>query len=490
MHRSVLPLALVLLPAWTPAPGQERRPAPVGPELRRAEKQIREAFGEEYAARGWSARIALAKKLLESGLATQNDSAARFVLLREARDIAALALDLDTAFAAAGKLADLFDVALDDMRAAAVASAKKAASRPEEASALAAALLGHAEESFKKSDHESAARWAREAEQIARSARDQALAARAAELRKEHEGARAAELKLSVCPEDPEANLVYGRFLCCLMDDWPTGLQLLARGADPLLRDLARMDLAGPSTVEAQIEMADGWFELATKDGAPDRRRFLSRARTWYETAAKGASGIVKARIERRMEEIQRWITTAVDLLKLIDLKLDVIVGAWKLEGGALISPSMGQIRIPYAPPAEYDLEMVVRKNPPHVLKIGLAAGEVRFEVALDNLSATLSGIFMVDGKPAQLNETAFRERAFTSDKPARVLVSVRRMGVSATVEGRKVVDWRGDLRRLSLHEWWKAGDRSTLLLGSNSGPYVVERMVLITAAGSGRRLR
>ena len=69
--------------------------------------------------------------------------------------------------------------------------------------------------------------------------------------------------KLEQHPEDAEANLVVGKNLCFRKGDWDDGLDFLARGSDPVLKELAQNDLALPRDAKAQIELGDAWWERA-----------------------------------------------------------------------------------------------------------------------------------------------------------------------------------------------------------------------------------
>src|SRR5262245_60372676 len=63
-------------------------PVPAAADQRGAERMIREAFRREYSARSAEQRAEFAARLLMQAEETRDDSVARYVLLREARDIA------------------------------------------------------------------------------------------------------------------------------------------------------------------------------------------------------------------------------------------------------------------------------------------------------------------------------------------------------------------------------------------------------------------
>jgi hypothetical protein len=67
-------------------------------------------------------------------------------------------------------------------------------------------------------------------------------------------------------PADPAANFEIGRFQCFVKGDWDVGLSFLAKGSDAGLGALAAKDLAAPTDPERQLEVADGWWDLAEKE--------------------------------------------------------------------------------------------------------------------------------------------------------------------------------------------------------------------------------
>jgi hypothetical protein len=83
-------LAILLLSTAQPA---DRLPVPDQASQLKAEKTIKDLFRTEYAKKKSADQVELAGKLLKQAEETNDDSTGRFVLLREARDIAARAGD-------------------------------------------------------------------------------------------------------------------------------------------------------------------------------------------------------------------------------------------------------------------------------------------------------------------------------------------------------------------------------------------------------------
>jgi hypothetical protein len=181
-----------------------------------------------------------------------------------------------------------------------------------------------------------------------------------------------------------------------------------------------------------------------------------------------------------------------VDLLRLIDPQRDSVVGAWTFVEGSLVSPG-GQwtrLQIPYAPPEEYDLTLTVARTANlESLNIGLVGGGRQFLALLDGWKGTRYGLELVDGRPAQDNETTTFRQVFTNDRKATVVCSVRREGVRVEVDGNVLIDWKGGYHRLSLYPAWTVSSPESLLLGCYECVWRIDAMTLRPVAGTGRSL-
>ncbi len=497
-------LAAFLLAAAVPAASQDpqKSPVPDAADQKRAEKVIRDFFRADYQAKDPAARSALAGKLLKEAAATQGDAVAAYVLLREARDAAADAGDIAAAFEAVARMAERFDVKADEMKAAALSTARKKASTADDLAKVAEAFLALAEDQAKKGDFDGALRGAREAESAARSARDAAAAQRAASLAKDvpemkraHDQYAKAELTLSANPADPEANLACGRYLCLVRDDWEAGLPLLAKGSNAALADAAVKELAKPEDVQGMVEVADLWWDLADKNRNPfDKRRLQARARIWYERASPDAAALTRIRIEKRLSDLGpatggAAASASVDLLRLIDPPKDAVEGDWSFSGRVLVTPPGGKLQIPYIPPAEYDITIVAEKKDIALFYVGLISAGTPFSVFLDCKGSTATCIGLFGQGLADEPSTLFAGEAFSRTAPSTVVCSVRRTAVTVTVDRKKLVEYKGDSRKLLLDPNWTVPDTKALAIGSNS-PYNVSKIVLTPVSGQGRRLR
>ncbi len=290
-----------------------RRPVPDRPAQEAAAKVVNEVYQARFEqARTAGQRRSLVRNLVDESRRSEADRAARYVLLREAGRWAVEARDARLAVDAAAELASVFDIDGFALKRQAVeAVARRATAFPERVG-LAAVLWDVLGEAVARDDYQAARPLAialREAvEAIHDPAAAELAAARATEidtLAAEYAAVAKALAVLESKPADPEANLASGRFYALRKGDWEKGLSMLALGTNVQWRALATRDLRLPAEPEPQAALGDAWWEAARKSEEELPRRHLrARAAFWYRRAAPGLpGGLLKARIERRLEE-------------------------------------------------------------------------------------------------------------------------------------------------------------------------------------------
>ncbi|MCX7425436.1 MAG: hypothetical protein NTW96_07405 [Planctomycetia bacterium] len=110
---------------------------------------------------------------------------------------------------------------------------------------------------------------------------------------------------LAKTPDDAEANLIQGRYYCLVKDDWHRGSGLLAKGGDARLRELADAESRAPTSPEAMLALADGWYDARNVAAAAFRDQYRDRAAHWYRRAVDGLSGLTKTRVQKRLLDIK-----------------------------------------------------------------------------------------------------------------------------------------------------------------------------------------
>ncbi len=185
---------------------------------------------------------------------------------------------------------------------------------------------------------------------------------------------------------------------------------------------------------------------------------------------------------------------TEIELLPLVDPDKDGVSGKWTKGEGGLTSPKQygARIELPYAPPEEYDLTLIVEPlDEPNGLILGQRSGGQRFLVLLDYRpgEAPQSAIENIDGRNIG-NASTVAGPVFVQNRPAQVICSVRKTGVTVRVDGRVVIDWTGEPKQLSLGEYWETPHKETLFLGAYDCRYRVSRVTLTPVSGAGKPLR
>ena len=104
-------------------------------------------------------------------------------------------------------------------------------------------------------------------------------------------------------PDDAAALTAVGRWECFLNNNWGPGLEMLQKGNDAPLAELAQADLASPSASPAQVELADRWLKYGKAQREGLKAGPFARATHWYEQALDGASDDVRAAIEKSLAE-------------------------------------------------------------------------------------------------------------------------------------------------------------------------------------------
>lgn len=304
----VILLAFALVRAGDAAP--ERVAVPNSTKQAVALKQIREQYKADYARKDAADQLALSKTFRQLAESSTEDPPRQYVLLREARELAVDAGDFDQAFAAIDDTTKAFTIDGNELKVSALTVAMDKATVPP--AQLMDNYLKVSADSLENNDLLMAAQASMLASKIAVALHDPALKERAkqAELRV-HDARRelnqvvAAANKLRLKPDDPDANLLVGRYLCFVQGSWEHGLPHLAKGSDKGLAGLAEKDLTNPSDAPSMSALADAWWELPNTKETPQKRS-RQRAAYWYEQALPRLAGDAQARARQRVAEARQ----------------------------------------------------------------------------------------------------------------------------------------------------------------------------------------
>ncbi len=289
----------------------EKVAVPEEADLAKSEASIRSLYKAEYARKAPADALLLSRKLSAVAMRTQDDPAGRYILLREARDLAAKAGDARVALMAIDAMGRSFEVDAPKLKAEALTALASAAKsgKPSEATAEAALdLIGNAIAADRfdlAADLDAVAQAA--AKKFKNLALDNRVSASSKDLRRRKaafERASRALETLKTDSADPDANLEAGKYFGLWKADWERALPLLAKGGDSTWRSLAEADLERPSDPSERARRGDAWYAVKDEDESL-RAAILKRAYEWYDQAVFGLGGLELARVEKRLRQIE-----------------------------------------------------------------------------------------------------------------------------------------------------------------------------------------
>ncbi|HZZ72316.1 MAG TPA: formylglycine-generating enzyme family protein [Pirellulales bacterium] len=311
---AALGLALHLLASGALAQTAPAKPKPAAPnreQYNSALVLVKEVFKGEYAARAPADRLALAKKLAEQAAKAGDTGAERFVLWKEAAEIAATVGDASLALQAADRLGSEYEFDAAPLREELLQTLVRTAKTGVSNAAAYRAVVRGIDEAREHDELEVALKELAPLASFAAKSGDPSAVKAAQELAKqiraEHEEfAKFKQAKESLAghPDNAEASLAVGKYLCYTKGDWPRGLPFLVKGSDAALAEIAQHDLKKPTTAFDQFALANEWCDFAEKQGGASKNALQDRARQWYAIVLPQVSGLEKTLIEKRLAQL------------------------------------------------------------------------------------------------------------------------------------------------------------------------------------------
>ena len=297
-----------------PLPKKDRLPVPSAEAQKEAQTLIHSLFKDDFADanKGPQQKMALAVKLFHKAEETNDDPTARYVLISEARDLAARCGDSLAIADAIVLLANNYDI--DDIgmtlasfeKAAEVTGAPLQFRRKLVENCILLIDRAVAQEKYEVAE-QLLAIGRRGASKAQDSILSQRIGWRATKLREQKAAYDEVIEPLEVLktqPKDPQALLAVGRYRCFYQDDWRDGLPMIAKGSEPAYSSVARLELADQGNSDDQLKLADAWDALGKAD-EKQRANCDRRAKMWYARALPGLRGINKAKVEKKLDELQ-----------------------------------------------------------------------------------------------------------------------------------------------------------------------------------------
>jgi sugar lactone lactonase YvrE len=316
---SVVGLAVLILASWLgmqPLPasqGPAKTPVPGKAAQDKAMHLVQDVFGDLLADATTNAKkVKLAAQLFQQGKEVKDDAAVRYVCYREARDLAAKAIEMGLASAIVDEIDRGYDVDALLLKADVLGLAVAAATDKETGLGLVDIIRPLLAEAVDLDHYKAAHQLGEAAVNAAKKARSPSLVL---ELQKRIEEIKGIEKSFAKMqgyldrvqknPMDGEAQLELGQYFAFQKKRWEKALPYFARCADKAIEPLARQDLQDPKDAKDQLALADDWWEQAKsqKDGA--KLAIQMRAMFWYDKAAPSLSGINRTKALKRIEIVQ-----------------------------------------------------------------------------------------------------------------------------------------------------------------------------------------
>ena len=292
----------------------DRAPVPSAAAQNEALALVKDVYGGEYAdAESADQKTALAQKLLQKAKATDQGTANHYALLRVAWDVATQAGDAKVAMQITDAIVGAYEINALSSKMATVRATAESVRSSTQRTALATIAMDLFDEAVAGDDYGAATELAETALAAARKAQDWQLVKQIVardravkEMAGAYETAQKALATLEDDPTNSDANQVAGEFFCFFKKDWMKGIPMLALGSDVALKTLAQKDLKGASSPNEQVELGDGWWELAQTHEGDRRDILLLRAGSWYAAGKAGVSGLTLDKVDKRLKEIGR----------------------------------------------------------------------------------------------------------------------------------------------------------------------------------------
>ena len=282
---------------------------PADADIKAARSKLRDTFKDDFAKKKDEDKLTFSKSLREMA-ATEKDTVQKYALFLEAIALYTDTGNIDEALAAVVEMCAAFDTLPSKEKGLVLAVFAKKASKPEDFKILVDRYLTVVNEAMGDSDPVAASDLLKDCKPLASKSKDKALSDKIADKTKEV-AALAAEKKklapsiekLKESPDDPDANLVVGRYECFVKGDWDKGLPILAKSSDETLKAAVKLESEAAES-EQIAKAADAWWASADKEKTPAAKVAIkAHASELYGKALPNLTGVVKATAEKRIAQ-------------------------------------------------------------------------------------------------------------------------------------------------------------------------------------------
>jgi hypothetical protein len=297
------------------SPNRSRSPIPSGEMLRKAQATVEQVFGpDSRRARTPDMQRDLANRILDTSR-EEKDAAACYALLQAARQLALKAGSLELAIEADRVAAEVFAINRDSQRLDTLSAlCERAPSNSLEP--VVQSMVEAIRELMKTTAGlDQAEKLTKETLHAARRSKNRDLQATVTDVLAEIRAKRQSLEKLApyfarleTDPNDREAALKIGKFLCFEDGRWAEGLPILARAESSLEAAAARAELIAIESDGGGLVAATHW-QKAFESALPGEKEAIGKHAIGLYTSALGTlSGLRKTKVEKAIEDIHAAI--------------------------------------------------------------------------------------------------------------------------------------------------------------------------------------
>lgn len=412
---------------------REKKPTPDNATLEKQRKSVKERFKVEITkARKPEAKASVARTIVEqSDMA--DDDVEKFAMLAEAISLAGQSGDLELALQVAKTLSDQFDVKNLEWkeRAAAAVGSATLSLELEQASALLAQFVAIANEAVAADEYVVAVNVMKSAAEMLKKPafkplRDDAnfMVKQLTAQREAFDATTNAREKLVLDPEDPAANLAWGRFVCFYKQDRENGLKLMSKGNDKVWAPIALRELSPPQSANDWLQLGDDWLQAGIREKDPTKTLTCDYADRAWQQAVAAATQLHKKDIEQKVDQ---------RLGKLFGTSFVVTKG----DSGGVAIPGSNSLSPTEAFTIEFWVSTTAAKG---TLLSKKHSGEdasiiVHLDNSVPNLSVASGGGEGGSGGGAAINDGYWHHLALVKQGNELVLYVDGRRGVSSTLK-------------------------------------------------------
>ena len=292
------------------SPSRKRPPMPSKESRRAANNELEEIF-DFSKSRNDEEELKLAKELYGLGTKAPEGSGERYVLLKKAADLASAAGDASLMVSVADRMAKDFEMDALTAKGMLLAKFAKDANTSKKVRALLPAAERYVSQAIGAGKPKFAEALAKLTYEASQSSPDKDLRKAASDFRRKVQKdcsdlvkVENARIALQADSADPDANLALGQFYCLSQGNWSKGLDHLSKGSNVTLAQAAAKELAGASSASGYVEIGDVWWDAAASRQNEEKEEVLRHAAWWYGKALPELSGLEKAKVKKRLEEV------------------------------------------------------------------------------------------------------------------------------------------------------------------------------------------